>query len=72
MTGIHHGADHSKNDHVQKIACRMMTKLKAKQTGFTVDAEIKPEVIMQLVMKLSALSNSRNPILKKLHIGIRP
>ena len=48
-----------------------MTKLKSQQEGFAVDAEIKSEMIVVFVVKLGDLSNSWNPVLQKLHIGIR-
>ena len=72
MTGIHHGTNHSKNDHMQKVACRVMAELKAKQTSFAINTEIKPEMSVQLVMEFGALANSRDPIFQKLHIRIWP
>ena len=48
-----------------------MTELKAQQTGFAVDTEIKTEMVMELVVQLGAFANSWNPVFEKLHIGIR-
>ena len=45
--------------------------MKSQQAGFVVDAEIKLQMIVEFVVQLCALANSWNPVLKKLHIGIR-
>ena len=48
-----------------------MAELKAQQAGFAIDTEIQPEMVVEFVVQLSALANPWNPVLKKLHIGIR-
>jgi hypothetical protein len=48
-----------------------MAELKPQQPGFAIDAEIKLEVFVKFVVQLGALANARNPVLEKLHIGIR-
>ena len=55
---------------MEKIASGVMTKIKSRQVGLAVDAEIKSEMIVEFVVKLGALSNSWNPVFQKLHIGI--
>ena len=49
----------------------MMAELKPQQAGFAIDAEIKPEMVVEFVVQLGALANPWNPVLKKLHIGVR-
>ena len=56
---------------MQKVAGGVMAKLKPQQPGFAINAEIKPKVVVEFVVQLGALANARNPILEKLHIGIR-
>ncbi|WP_186549673.1 hypothetical protein [Synechococcus sp. Minos11] len=56
---------------MQKIAGGVMAQLKPQQPGFAIDAEIKFKVFVEFVVQLGALANARNPVLEKLHIGIR-
>ena len=42
----------AKNNHVEKVASGVMTKLKSQQSGLAIDAEIKSEMIVEFVVKL--------------------
>ena len=62
MTWVDRGAQKRKDDDMQEVGSGMVSELKAQKPCFAVDAEIELKMIMEMVMQLSALTDSRDPV----------
>ena len=56
---------------MQEVGTGVMAELKPQQPRFAVDTEIKLEVIVEMVVQLGALTDSRNPVFQEFHEWIR-